>query len=102
MRLFFSLIVAAALSLLIGLTASQIAPLMPCQGVGLVCNLNEAYGVLIWSCLGPLIFGVILLVASNRVTLLGGMMILLARRSCSSCLTALSRLGRQSPSSLTE
>ena len=54
---------------------------MPCQGEGLACNLNEAiggYAVLIWGGLGPLIFGVILLVASNRVTLFGGMVMLLA------------------------
>ena len=54
---------------------------MPCQGEGLACNLNEAiggYAVLIWSGLGPLIFGVILAVANNRVTLFGGMAMLLA------------------------
>jgi hypothetical protein len=81
MRLLLGLLVAAGLSLLIGLAASHIASLMPCQGEGLACNLNEAiggYAVLIWSCLGPLIFGVILLVANNRVTLFGGMVILLA------------------------
>lgn len=53
---------------------------MPCQGEGLACNLNKAIGgytVLIWSCLGPLIFGVILLVANNRVTLIGGMVLLI-------------------------
>ena len=57
--------VAAGLSLLIGLTASHFASLIPCHGEGLACNLNEAiggYAVLIWTCLGPLIFGVILLV----------------------------------------
>ncbi|HSB58311.1 MAG TPA: hypothetical protein VLD66_01790 [Methyloceanibacter sp.] len=81
MRLLLNLVVAAGLSLLIGLAASQIASLMPCRGEGLVCNLDEAigaYAVLIWSCLGPLIFGVVLAVASNRVTLAGGTVILLA------------------------
>lgn len=80
MRLLLGLFVAAALSLLIGLAASHIASLMPCQGEGLACNLNKAIGgytVLIWSCLGPLIFGVILLVANNRVTLIGGMVLLI-------------------------
>lgn len=54
---------------------------MPCQGEGLACKLNEAigaYAVLIWTCLGPLIFGVILLVADNRKALIGGMVLLLA------------------------
>jgi hypothetical protein len=81
MRLLLGLIAAAGLSLLIGLAASHIASLMPCQGEGLGCNLDEAigaYAVLIWSCLGPLIFGVILAVASNRVTCAGGMVIVLA------------------------
>jgi hypothetical protein len=81
MRLLLALIVAAGLSLLIGAAASQIASLIPCQGEGLVCNLDVAigaYAVLIWSCLGPLVFGVILLVASNRVTLTGGAVLLLA------------------------
>jgi len=81
MRLLLGLFVAAGLSFLIGLAASHIASLMPCQGEGLACNLNEAiggYAVLIWSGLGPLIFGVILAVANNRVTLFGGMAMLLA------------------------
>ena len=81
MRLLPWLFVAAGLSLLIGLTASHMASLMPCHGEGLACNLNEAiggYAVFIWTCLGPLIFGVILLVANNRAALLGGMVLLLA------------------------
>ena len=81
MRLLLGLFVAAGLSFLIGLAASHIASLMPCQGEGLACNLNEAiggYAVFIWTCLGPLIFGVILLVANNRAALLGGMVLLLA------------------------
>ena len=81
MRLLLGLFVADGLSFLIGLAASHIASLMPCQGEGLACNLNEAiggYAVFIWTCLGPLIFGVILLVANNRVALFGGMALLLA------------------------
>jgi hypothetical protein len=80
MRLLLALLIAGGLSLLIGLAASHIASLMLCQGEGLVCNLNDAigaYAVMIWSCLGPLIFGVILLVANNRVTRIGGMVLLL-------------------------
>ena len=81
MRLLLRLFVAAGLSFLIGLVASYIASLMPCQGEGLACNLNEAiggYAVFIWTCLGPLIFCVILLVANNRAALIGGMVLLLA------------------------
>ena len=81
MRLLPWLFVAAGLSLLIGLTASHMASLMPCHGEGLACNLNEAigaYAVLIWTCLGSLIFGVILLVANNRAVLFGGIMLLIA------------------------
>lgn len=81
MRLFLTLLVAGVISLLIGLVASAIAVLIPCQGEGLVCRLDEAigaYAVLIWTVLGPLIFGVILIVARNRVTLASGMILLLA------------------------
>lgn len=81
MRLLLALLVAGALSFLTGLAASAIAGLMPCQGEGLGCALNEAigaYGVLIWTVLGPAIFGVILLVARNRLALAGGMILLLA------------------------
>ena len=80
MRLLFGLLVAAGLSFLIGIGASEIASLMPCRGEGLVCNLDQAigaYAVIILSLLGPVIFGVILLVAANRVTLRGGMALLL-------------------------
>jgi amino acid transporter len=81
MRLLLALLVAAGLSLLIGLAVAEIASAMPCRGEGLVCNLDEAigaYAVIAWSLLGPLVFGVILLVAGNRVTLLGGLIMLLA------------------------
>ncbi len=81
MRRLLALLVAAGLSLLIGLAASEIASLVPCRGEGLVCNLDQAigaYAVIIWSLLGPLVFGVILLVTGNRVTLGAGTVLLLA------------------------
>ena len=59
MRLILGLLVAGALSLLIGLAASEIAALMPCRGEDLACALDEAigaYAVLIWTVLGPAIF----------------------------------------------
>jgi hypothetical protein len=80
MRLLFGLLIAAGLSFLIGFGASEIASLVPCRGEGLVCNLDQAigaYAVIILSLLSPVIFGVILLVAANRVTLRGGMALLL-------------------------
>jgi hypothetical protein len=80
MRLLFGLLVAAGLSFLIGFAASVFASLMPCQGESLVCKLDQAigaYAVIIWSLLGPLVFGVILLVAANRVALRGGVALLL-------------------------
>jgi hypothetical protein len=81
MRRLLALLVAAGLSFLVGLAFAEIASSMPCRGEGLVCNLDEAigaYAVIAWSLLGPLVFGVILLVAGNRVTLLGGLIMLLA------------------------
>jgi hypothetical protein len=80
MRLLFGLLIAAGLSFLIGLGAREIASLVPCRGEGLVCNLDQAigaYAVIILSLLGPVVFGVILFVAANRVTLRGGMVLLL-------------------------
>jgi hypothetical protein len=81
MRCLLRLFVAAGLSLLIGLAVSEVASFMPCRGEGLVCNLDQAigaYAVIIWSLLCPLIFGVIMLVASNRITLGAGTVLLLA------------------------
>jgi hypothetical protein len=80
MRLLLALVAAAAVGLLAGLAASAIAALMPCEGEGLVCKLNEtigAYAVLIWSGLGALVFGVILGVARNCRALLGGVALLI-------------------------
>ena len=60
---------------------SKIATLMPCQGEGLACNLNDdigAYAVLIWTPLSTVIFGMILYIACNRVALLSGTILLLA------------------------
>jgi hypothetical protein len=81
LRLLLILLVAAAVSFLIGMTASALAALMPCEGEGLVCGINEAigaYGVLIWVPLGPVIYGVTLFVARNRTALAGATIMLLA------------------------
>jgi hypothetical protein len=78
MRLLFSLLVAGALSLLAGLAASWIATLTPRQGEGLACNLDDAigaYAVLIWA--WPPHLRRDPFIARNRVTLAGGMILLL-------------------------
>jgi hypothetical protein len=56
MHLVLTLLVAGALSLLAGLAVSEILALMPCQGEGLACRIDDAigaYAVLIWATLGP-------------------------------------------------
>jgi hypothetical protein len=79
-RLIVMLLVAGGVSLLAGLALSWLAGLMPCQGEGLACNIDAAiggYGAIIWAVLGPIVFGVTLLVAKNRVALAGAMAVLL-------------------------
>jgi hypothetical protein len=74
------LLVAGVVSLAAGLAASWVAGLVPCRGERLACNIDAAvggYGAIIWAALGPLIFGVTLLVAKNRVALAGAMAVLL-------------------------
>jgi nitrate/nitrite transporter NarK len=79
-RLLLGLLAAGAVSFLVGLGATEIMRLVPCQGEGLVCNINQAigsYGVVILAVLGPIIYGVSLLIARNRTVLLGVMIVLL-------------------------
>lgn len=80
LRLICMLLVAGGVSLAAGLAASSVAGLLPCRGEGLACNIDAAiggYGVIIWAALGPLIFGVTLLIAKNRIALAGAMAVLL-------------------------
>mgnify|MGYP003292571349 CR=1 FL=1 len=72
------LLAAGGLSFLAGYAFSQLAALVPCQG--LACNIDQAVGgymVVIWSILGPLIFGLVLAIARNRTALLGALALLL-------------------------
>lgn len=81
MRLLLSILAAGMVSLAAGFLALELAGHMRCEGEQLSCNINEAigaYAVLIWSALGPVIFGLILLIAKNRVSLAGGAILLLA------------------------
>ena len=81
MRLLVSLLVAAALSLAAGLAVSHMVTLIPCQGEGLACNINDAvgaYAVLIWTAIGTLVLGAVLLLARGRVSLAGGAVLLAA------------------------
>jgi hypothetical protein len=80
-RLVLALLAAGALSFLAGLVFTEIVRRIPCQGEGLACNIDQAigaYGVVIWAILGPIIFGLTLFIARNRVALAGAMVVLLA------------------------
>ena len=80
-RFVLALLAAGALSFLAGFAFTQAIKRIPCRGETLVCNINEAigaYGVVIWAILGPLIFGLTLAIARNRVALAGAMGVLLA------------------------
>ncbi|MCJ7528160.1 MAG: hypothetical protein MUO37_08635 [Methyloceanibacter sp.] len=79
-RLIVGLLGGGAISCLAGLAANWLAALMPCQGEGLACNIDTAvgaYAVLIFAVLGPIIFGVTLLVAQSRRALAGAAVVLL-------------------------
>lgn len=78
--LVLALLAAGGLSFLAGYVFSQLAALVPCRGEGLACNIDQAVGgylVVIWSILGPLIFGLVLAIARNRTALLGALALLL-------------------------
>ncbi len=67
-----ALFAAGALSFLAGYAVTELLALIPCQGEGLACNIDQAiggYAVVIWAILGPLIFGLTLVIARNRTVL---------------------------------
>ena len=79
-RLVFALVAAAALSFLLGILFTETVRAVPCEGQGLVCNIDQAigaYAVAIWAVLGPCIFGLTLFIACNRVALAGAALVLL-------------------------
>jgi MFS family permease len=79
-RFLIALLAAGAVSFLVGLAFTWLVERTPCRGEGLACNIDEAiggYGVVIWSILGPLIFGLVLSIARNRSALLGAALLLL-------------------------
>ena len=80
-RLLVTLVVAGALSCLVGLLFVRIVEGMPCEGERLGCNIDQAvgaYAVLIYAVLGPIIFAVTLGIARNRKALAGATIVLLA------------------------
>jgi hypothetical protein len=79
-RLVLVLVAAGALSFLAGLVVTQTVGIVPCQGEGLACNIDAAiggYDMIIFAVLGPIIFGVTLLIARNRTALGGAALVLL-------------------------
>lgn len=79
-RLVLALLAAGVLSFLAGIAFAETVGIIPCQGEGLACNIDAAvggYGVIIAAMLGPIIYGVTLLVARNRIALGGALAVLL-------------------------
>ena len=79
-RLILMVLLAAAVSLAAGLAVNWLADLMRCQGEGLSCNIDAAiggYGAIILAALGPVVFGVTLLIARTRKALAGAACVLL-------------------------
>lgn len=79
-KFLLALLAAGAVSFLAGLAVTWLIQFVPCRGEGLICNIDQAigaYAVVIWAILGPLIFGLVLLIARNRAALLGAAIVLL-------------------------
>jgi len=75
-----ALFAAGALSFLAGYALTELLALIPCRGEGLACNIHQAiggYAVVIWAILDPLIFGLTLAIARNRIVLAGACAVLL-------------------------
>jgi hypothetical protein len=78
-KLVLALFAAGATSFLAGFAYVKLIGQLPCGGEGLACNIDAAigaYAVMIWSILGPLIFGLVLSIARNRKALLGAAIVL--------------------------
>jgi hypothetical protein len=78
-RVAITLLAAGAVSFLVGFAFTQLIARVPCSGETLACNIDQAigaYGVVIWAILGPIIFGLTLFMAPNRVALAGAMIVL--------------------------
>lgn len=81
MRLVVALLLAAGLSLLAGMAGVHIVGMLPCQGDGLACNIDQAigaYAVPILALAGLIVFGLIVILANARVGISGGLILLLA------------------------
>ncbi len=81
MRLVAGLLLAGVVSLLVGAAAVHSVALLPCHGEGLACNIDTAiggYAVPILVVAGLIVFGLIAILARQRVSLKAGMLLLLA------------------------
>jgi hypothetical protein len=79
-RLALALLAAGAVSFLVGSAFAWLVGFVPCHGEGLACNIDVAiggYGVVIWSILGPLIFGLVLFISRSRIALAGAAVVLI-------------------------
>jgi hypothetical protein len=75
-----ALFATGALSFLAGYAFTELLALIPCRGESLACTIDQAiggYAVVIWAILGPLIFGLVLAIARNRIALAGAFAVLL-------------------------
>jgi len=78
--LVLALFATGALSFLAGFAFTKLIAIIPCQGDGFACNIDQArgaHGIVIWAIPGPLIFGLPLFIDRNRVTLSGAFAVLL-------------------------
>ena len=88
-----ALVAAGALSFLAGFAATESVGNIPCQGEGLAwqyrCGGRRLWRVIIAAVLGPIIYGVTLFVARNRIAL-GGAIAMLLVPIIGFCLLAMS------------
>ncbi|HEY8276118.1 MAG TPA: hypothetical protein VIG52_03880 [Methyloceanibacter sp.] len=80
MRLVCVLLLAVLASAPVGLALNALASELHCEGERLACNIDVAigaYATIMVAVLGPLIYGVTLVVATNRTALLGATLVLL-------------------------
>ncbi|HUU25006.1 MAG TPA: hypothetical protein VMW68_05515 [Methyloceanibacter sp.] len=81
LRPILALILAAAVSLGIGLAIFWLLSQLPCEGEQLSCNIDDAiggYGTMIWAGLGLLVFGIALLFTNKRTALTVAALLLIA------------------------
>jgi hypothetical protein len=81
LRPVLELILAAAVSLGVGLGVFGLLSEMPCAGEQLACNIDDAVGAyasMIWAAIGVVVFGIALLFANKRNALAISAIVLIA------------------------